>query len=104
MTVKITEYDWAGKKWFFKIKTVCGECGLTKNILKDMLKNEFKGKKVKFEVKPWLDNIFYCFFKGTWHPPIIMVDGKKFHQFSHHDPLVNRKKLAKYVLGKLKRH
>jgi len=103
MTVKITEYEWAGRKWFFKIKTHCSECDLTKVILKNMLNKEFKGKDVKFEVKPWLDNVFYCFLRGAWHAPIIMVNGRKFHQFSEKDPLVNRKKLAEYVLQKLKR-
>ena len=102
MTVKIVEYEWAGKKLFWKIKTHCKECDLTNAVLKDMMNNEFKGKDVTFEVKPWLNSVFYCFFRGTWHPPIVMVNGRKFHQFSHHDQLFNRKKLAEYVLKKLK--
>lgn len=101
MTVKIVEYEWAGKKGPFRIKTHCQECDITKAIIKDMLKNEFKGKDVTFEVKPWLDNFFYCLFRLSWHPPIIMVNGRKFHQFSHHDPLFDRKKLAELVLSKL---
>lgn len=102
MTVKIIEYEWAGKKWFFKIKTHCKECDLTSAILKSMMQKEFKGKDVSFEVKPGLNNVFYCLFRGAWHPPIIMVDGRKFHQFSEKNPLLNRKELANYVLQRLK--
>ena len=102
MTVKIVQYKWAGKKWGFKIKTQCSECDLTTVILKTMMKNEFKGKDVSFEVKPWLDSVFYCLFRRTWHPPIIMVDGKKFYQFNEKKPLFDRKKLARLVLDKIK--
>ena len=102
MTVKIVQYEWAGKKWFWKIKSHCGECDLTKAMLDSMMKNEFKGKDVTFEIKPWLDNIFYCLFRLAWHPPIVMVNGRKFHQFSHKDPLFNKKKLEQLVLKKLK--
>jgi len=97
MTVTITQYKWAGKLLMFKIKTICSECGLTTSILRSMMKKEFKGKDVKFETKPWLDNFFYCLFKFAWHAPIIMVDGKKFYQFSDKNPLFDREKLAEYV-------
>ncbi len=101
MVVKITQYKWAGKWGPFKIKTPCEECDLTTSILKDMMDVEFKGKNVTFEIKPWLDNWIYCLTKVAWHAPIIMVDGKKFHQYSHKDPIFNREKLTKIVLNKL---
>ena len=102
MTVKIIQYEWTGKKGLFKIKTKCSECDLTKAILMDMMQKEFKDKDVTFEKKPWLDNFFYCLFRGAWHAPIILVDGKKFHQFSEKEHLFDRKLLKEYVLNKLK--
>jgi predicted methyltransferase len=100
MAIKIILYKWAGKLGPFKIKTNCEDCNLTKSIIDDMMQKEFKGKNVSFEIKPWLDNFFYCLFRFTWHAPIIMINGKKFHQFSHKNPLFDRKELEKEVLRK----
>jgi len=97
MTVTITFYEWAGKKLFFKIKTVCQDCNLHKAIIESMMKKEFKGMDVRFEVKPWLDNFFTCLFHGAWHAPIIFVDGHKFYQFSHKKPMFDQKKLVLLV-------
>ena len=101
MTIKITQYKWAGRLWPFEIKTKCEDCDLTEAVLKNMLKDEFKGEDVKFEVKPWLDNFFYCLFRFAWHAPIIMVNDKKFYQFSEKEPLFDREKLKELVLSKL---
>jgi predicted methyltransferase len=62
-----------------------------------MMENELKGKNVELEVKPWLDNLFYCLVRGAWHAPIIMINGKKFYQFSEKDPLFDRDKLVEQV-------
>lgn len=101
MTVRITQYRWVGKLWPFEIKTTCQECDLTQSIIDSMMKKEFKGKDVEFKTKPWLDNFFYCLFRIAWHAPIIMVDGKKFHQFSKKYPFFNRKNLTEIVMRKL---
>jgi hypothetical protein len=98
MPVKIVQYKWAGKLGPFSIKSKCQECDLTTNIIKNMMSKEFKGKGVTFEVKPWLDNFFYCLFRLSWHAPIIIVDGKKFYQYNHKYPLFDRKKLESLVL------
>jgi len=68
-----------------------------------MMENEFKEKNVAFEVKPWLDNLFYCLIRNTWHAPIIMVNGKKFYQFRAEEPLFDRDKLAVHVAKELKK-
>jgi hypothetical protein len=101
MTVKITQFKWAGKWGPFKRDGVCAECDLTTGILKDMMKNEFKNQDVEFLIKPWLDNWIFCLLRGAWHAPIIMVDGKKFYQFSEKKPFFDRKKLEQVVLNKL---
>ena len=94
-------YKYAGKLLLFKIREDCKECNLTEAILKNMMKREFKEKNVKFEVKPWLSNFFYCFFRLSWHAPIITFNGKKFHQYNHCNPLFNRKELKTLVLKEL---
>ena len=99
MTVKIVQFKWAGKKFFWEIREKCKECDLTTSVIKNMMNKEFKRKDVSFETKPWLDNFFYCISKLSWHPPIIMVNGRKFYQFSHKKPMFDRSKLADYVLA-----
>ena len=99
--VNITQFKWAGRFGPVRIKTQCDQCDFTTSILQDMMGNEFKGKPVRFEVKPWLDNLFYCLGRGTWHAPIIMVNGKKFYQFSEKEPLFDRDRLAEQVKKEL---
>ena len=102
MTIQITQYKWAGKLGHFKIKTNCEDCDLTTTTLKSMMQKEFKDKNITFEVKPWLNHLFYCIFRLAWHAPIIMIDGKKFWQFSHKNHIFNNEKLTKIVLKKVK--
>lgn len=96
-SVLITQFKWQGKFGPFEIKSHCNECDLTTALLKKMVEEEFKGLDVWFEVKPWLDNIFYCLARGAWHAPIIMVNGKKFFQFSERHPLFDKNKLIELV-------
>lgn len=95
--VTVTEFKWAGKLGPFKIKTSCNECDLTRSFLQNIIKEEFNGKNVIFEVKPWLDNFFYCLFRFTWHTPIIMINGRKFFQYSRKKQLFDRSKLVKKI-------
>ncbi|MDP6685981.1 MAG: hypothetical protein QGI05_03415 [Candidatus Omnitrophota bacterium] len=95
--VVITQFKWAGSLGPIHIKNTCSECDITTAILKNMIEKEFKGKGVALEIKPWLDNLFYCLLRGAWHAPIIMVNGSKFHQFSRKKPLFDRAKLIELV-------
>lgn len=101
--IKIELIVWErGKNWPFPWpKTECAECSIEKAILNDMKGREFKGMKIKIEVKPFFEfpTLLYSLLKGGYHPPILIVDGKKFHQFSERDKLFDRKKLADYVNG-----
>jgi hypothetical protein len=97
--VTITQFKWAGNLGPFRIKTSCNECDLTTTILKGLMENELKDKNVKLEIKPWLDNLFYCLLRGAWHAPIVMINGKRFHQFSRKEPLFNKQKLIELVGG-----
>ncbi len=45
---------WAGSKFGITIKSECKECEINTEILEDMKRNEFAGKQVTVEIKPWL--------------------------------------------------
>ncbi|UCC95915.1 MAG: hypothetical protein JSW40_03985 [Candidatus Omnitrophota bacterium] len=98
-SVIITQYKWAGSWGPFKIKSHCEECDLTTHVLRALIEKEFKGKDVNFEIKPWLNNVWYCLVRRAWHPPIIMINGKLFFQFSHKKPLFDKEKLIRLVSG-----
>ena len=72
--IMITQYKWAGKWLWFKIKVPCGECSLTEGVIKDLIEKDFPNQNIKFEVLPWLDNWFSVLLRGGWHAPIIFVN------------------------------
>jgi glutaredoxin len=74
--VQITLYKWAGSWGPFKIKIPCGECSLTRDVLRDTFENELQGIPVRLEVKEWLSNWWQPLGKGGWHAPIVQVEGK----------------------------
>ncbi len=95
--VIITQYKWAGSWGPFKIKSSCEECDLTTHTLRALVEKEFEGKNVIFEIKPWLDNAWYCLKRGAWHPPIIMINEEMFFQFNHKQPLFDKGNLVQTV-------
>ncbi len=103
MPVVITQYKWAGQWGPFKITSRCNECDVTTAVLKDLINKEFAGGDVVLEIKPWLDNAWHCLARGAWHAPIIMVNDKRFYQYSHGQPLFDRLALTAHVKGLLSR-
>ena len=95
--IVITQFKWAGQFGPFSIKTSCGKCDLTTATLKDVIEKQFGGKDVRLEIKPWLGNILYCLLRGYWHAPIIMINGKRFYQFSKSKPLFDRAHLGETI-------
>ena len=94
--VKITIYEWAGKKGPFKITSPCKECGVGIPLIKSLAKEIDSGRgKVRVEVKPWLDNFFEVLWKGGWHAPIILVNGKIFSQGIIPDATLLRKTIRR---------
>jgi len=73
--VNITVYKWAGSWGPFKIKIPCGECALTRDVIKDTIDNELAGIPVDLDVREWLTEWWKPLKKGGWHAPIVMVDG-----------------------------
>jgi len=96
--ILIEQFKWAGKWGPFKVKVRCGECDLTTSIIKSLMQKEFKGKQVKFVIKPWLDNWISCAFRGGFRAPLVFVDRKL---FTAHD-VPDRNKLKEAVLEALK--
>ena len=78
--VKIQLYRWAGAWGPFRIKIPCGECSLTRDVLKDTFANELQGVSVDFEIKDWLSCWWQPLQRGGWHAPIVMVEGKVISQ------------------------
>ncbi len=74
--IKITLYRWAGSWGPFKVNIPCGECTLTKDILQDTFDNELAGIPIELEVKDWLSHWWEPLKLGSWHAPILVVEGK----------------------------
>ncbi|KII76190.1 glutaredoxin domain-containing protein [Vibrio renipiscarius] len=74
--IKITLYRWAGSWGPFKVNIPCGECTLTKDILQDTFSNELAGIPIELEVKDWLSHWWEPLKLGSWHAPILVVEGK----------------------------
>ena len=79
-SVKISHYRWAGQWGPFKIKIPCGECGLTKSIIKDVVEHELSDIPIEIEEHEWLSEWWKPLFHGGWHAPIVMVEDKVINQ------------------------
>ena len=78
--VKITLYRWAGQWGPFKVKIPCGECALTKDVIKDTLETELAGIPVDLDIREWLTEWWKPLLRGGWHAPIVMVEDKVISQ------------------------
>lgn len=95
--IVITDFKWAGKLGPIEIKSPCNECDVITSMLTKIIEEDFRGKNVVLEVKPWLNSIFYCLARGAWHAPVIVVNDKKFFQFSEKSAYFDRNKLIELV-------
>ena len=78
--VNVVVYRSTGKQLFFYVDaSYCEECDITiRHIIE--LSAKLRDIHIKLSVKPWLDNIFQVLLKGGWHPPVVLVDGKRVSQ------------------------
>lgn len=81
-SVKVSLFRWAGKWGPFSIKVPCGECTLTKDVIYDTLERELSGIPVELDIREWLSEWWRPLFRGGWHAPIVMVDGRVVSQGS----------------------
>ena len=74
--IKITIYRISGKQLFFNVDPAyCRECDMTVNVVERAL-GELAGVRAKLEVKPWINYLAVSIFRGGYHPPVLLVDGK----------------------------
>jgi hypothetical protein len=97
--VVISDFKWAGKLGLLEIKSPCNECDVITNMLTRMMEEDFKEKNVALEVKPWLNNAFYCLARGAWHAPIVVVNDRRFFQFSEKKAYFDRSELIDLING-----
>jgi len=78
--VSVLVYRITGKQLFFNVdESFCEECDLTiRRIIE--LSERIPDIHIKLTVKPWLNNIFRVLLKGGWHPPVVLVAGKRISQ------------------------
>lgn len=91
--VKVTIYRFTGRQLFFTVpERYCEECDLTIRLVKQIA-FELDEDKVEVVVKPWFNYLLEALFKGGWHPPVVMVDGKRVSQGVIPDAEVLRKRI-----------
>ncbi len=74
-------YRITGKQLFFRIpEKVCEECDLSVAIVHGVIEELGAKDKIKVTVKPWINNLISCLFWGSWHPPVVTINGKRFSQ------------------------
>ena len=78
--VKVTLFRWAGAWGPFKVRIPCGECALTLDVIRDTLETELAGIPVELDVREWLTEWWKPLFRGGWHAPIVLVEGKVISQ------------------------
>lgn len=95
--IKITLYRWGGSWGPFSVKIPCGECTLTKDILKDTFDSELAGIPIELETKDWLTYWWEPLKLKAWHAPIIVVENKVISQ----GEALNRGVLVQSVIAEL---
>jgi len=78
-SIRITIYRWAGRKWFFRARARCVECDLTEAQVRHLL-SAHPDWPVEIEIKPWLNHLWECLRHWGWHPPVVLVEGKRIRQ------------------------
>jgi len=83
--VTITVFPITGRQLFFTIpERWCAECDLTVHIANGVA-DRHPGR-VRVEVKPWLGHLGSALRRGGWHPPVVLVEGRRVSQGVVPDP------------------
>ena len=53
-SIKVTLFKWAGAWGPFKVNISCGECSLTKDVIRDTFETELAGVDVELDEREWL--------------------------------------------------
>lgn len=77
--VTITVFRITGRQLFFTVPDrVCEECDLTVQVARSVA-DRHPGRVV-VEIKPWLNYLPSALRKGGWHPPVVLVEGRRVSQ------------------------
>ncbi len=77
--VTITVFRITGRQLFFTVPDrVCEECDLTVQVARSVA-DRHPGCVV-VEIKPWLNHLPSALWKGGWHPPVVLVEGRRVSQ------------------------
>lgn len=72
--IRMTVYRWAGRKWFFRVRSECAECDLAVGQVRALV-SAHPDWPLEVEVKPWLADVWESLRHGGWHAPVVLVDG-----------------------------
>jgi len=77
--VTITVFRITGRQLFFTVPDrVCEECDLTVQVARSVAAR-YPGHVV-VEIKPWLNHLPSALRRGGWHPPVVLVEGRRVSQ------------------------
>lgn len=77
--VTITVFRITGRQLFFTVPDrVCEECDLTVQVARSVA--DCHPGRVVVEIKPWLNHLPSALWRGGWHPPVVLVDGRRVSQ------------------------
>jgi hypothetical protein len=77
--VTITVYRWAGRKWFFRIRSECAECDLAVAQVWGLV-SAHPNWPVEIKIKSWLTFLWESLRHGGWHVPVVIVNGRRVSQ------------------------
>ena len=75
-SINITGYQGSVAWGPFKVRSTCGECTRTKDVIQDTRDKELAGIDVTLELRDWLSEWWKPLLKGGWHAPIVLVNGR----------------------------
>ncbi len=75
----ITVFRITGRQLFFTVpERVCEECDVTVQVTRAVA-DRYPGRVV-VEIKPWINHLPSALLRGGWHPPVVLVEGRRVSQ------------------------
>ena len=69
--VCITLFRWGGQWGPLKVNIPCGECALTRDVIRDTVEVELKGIPIELDERDWLSEWWKPLPKGGWPPAVL---------------------------------
>ena len=79
--ITVDVYPIAGRQLFFRVPDwVCRECNLAVRAVQQVVEGLGNPKEVRVRIRPWLNYLPMALMCGGWHPPVVVINGKRFSQ------------------------